>query len=75
MYDMNKISLVIVLVCFMTLSSFDVSDIISVTRVDPLRKVFPENVAFREMKGAVEVAAGEHAVFQYTVHSSVEVAI
>lgn len=70
---MNKISLVIVLVCFMTLSSFDVSDIISVTRVDPLRKVFPENVAFREMKGVVEVAAGEHAVFQYAVHSSMAV--
>jgi hypothetical protein len=66
---MNKLISLVALVSLLTLSSFKVEDEVTIARVDPLTKVFPENVAFRSMNGAVEIAAGEHAVFQYAVHS------
>lgn len=60
-------------ICWIMLSSFVIDDLLSITRIDPYTKVFPENVIFRELKGAVEIASGEHAIFQYVINSPIAI--
>lgn len=38
-------------------------------RVDPARKLFPENSLFQELKDTLDVAAGSHAVYQFAINS------
>lgn len=50
--------------------SFQVEDEISFTQVDPFLKIFRESNFFPEFDQPVNVAAGEHATFQFAVRSS-----
>ncbi|MEN6453180.1 MAG: DUF4091 domain-containing protein [Prolixibacteraceae bacterium] len=45
------------------------SDEVTVSSVDIFTKIFPEDVAFKKTNDTVEVAAGEHAVFQFAIRS------
>ncbi len=38
-------------------------------RVDPLKKLLPENSQLDSISNSYEIAAGEHAVFQFSVHN------
>lgn len=55
----------------MVLSSFKIEDNISVHQINPFLKVFPESSYFQEDNNIVEIAAGEHAVFQFVMRSNI----
>ena len=48
----------------------DTRDCVSFSQVDPFLKVFRESNFFPEYNETEEVAAGEHATFQFVVRSS-----
>lgn len=50
--------------------ALNIEDFITFERVDPLKKVFREENFFPEFKGAVHVARGEYATFQFAVRSA-----
>jgi hypothetical protein len=41
--------------------------------VDPLQKVFPEVALFPDLKATADVARGEHATFQFALHSMLSI--
>lgn len=50
-------------------SSFQVEDEVTFTQVDPFLKVLRESNFFPEFSQPVDVAAGEHATFQFVIRS------
>lgn len=60
------------LICLAISSCSRRSNEVSFMAVDPYTKVFPENTAFCPVTDTVEIAAGEHAIYQFAVHSPFE---
>ena len=55
---------------FSCVEDSDTRDCVSFSQVDPFLKVFRESNFFPEYNETEEVAAGEHATFQFVVRSS-----
>lgn len=68
---MNKLKILFISLLLVSLSikADDINDVVTFAQVDPFMKVFPESSFFNEFNDTVEVAAGEHATFQFVVRS------
>lgn len=64
------LSFLVLALCLSCTHASDVEDLVSFARVDPFLKVYRESNFFPEFDEPVEVAAGEHATFQFVVRSS-----
>jgi hypothetical protein len=70
---MRKINLYLYsAIAFVLLSSFEKPGNITFTQVDPLIKIFQETAQFPLPNKIIEAAAGQHAVFQFAIRSSVK---
>lgn len=54
-----------------SVSAQEIEDMVSFSQVDPFIKIFRESNFFPEYNETEEVAAGEHATFQFAIRSSV----